>query len=137
MKVTYSAAADALSVQLLPAARTARSEALGPDITADFDDRGRLIALEVLQASHHYPAAALAALAAPVDWLTLAQAAKESGLSTSTLRVQLNAGRLAGKKQGRDWLVARHELWSYLESRDVRGRPAAKRKARRRPTATA
>lgn len=132
MRITYSAEADALSVDLVPDGTSAETRRLTPDVAVDLDEDGRLIAVEVLRASQHYPRAELEQLAAPVEWLSLAEAAKESGLSPTTLRVQLNAGRLEGRKRGRDWVVARHVLWTYLENRAPSGRPPAKRKARRR-----
>lgn len=57
--------------------------------------------------------------------LTLGEAAAESGLAASTLRVQLNAGRLKGEKRGRDWFVDSTSLLNYLKSRSSRGRPPA------------
>jgi hypothetical protein len=49
------------------------------------------------------------------DLLTLEEAARESGLSPSTLRVQLNHGRLKGEKRGRDWFVDAAALFTYLD----------------------
>lgn len=135
MRIHYSPEADALSVELVGEARGARTIRHGPDIRLDFDGRGCLVALEVLNASRHYPAAALRALAAPVDYLTLAQAAKEGGLSPATLRVQIHHGRLPAVKRGRDWVVARHELWNYLENRAPSGRPPARPRRRQAPAA--
>jgi hypothetical protein len=73
----------------------------------------------------------LGALATTDEWLTLAEAGREAGLSPETLKKQLHAGRLAGAKRGRDWQVTRHALWNYLEQRDTRGRPPASAKGRR------
>ena len=56
------------------------------------------------------------------DALTLAEAAEETGLSPSTLRVQIRNGRLKATKVGRDWLVTRPALRAYLENRSPQGR---------------
>ncbi|MGE0355119.1 MAG: DUF2283 domain-containing protein [Gemmatimonadales bacterium] len=124
MRFTYSPTADALAVELAPEAKTASSRTLGEGIQADFDAGGRLITLEILNASQHYPAPALEALGSPPEYLTLTAAAKECGLAPATLRKQVHNGRIPATKQGRDWLIARHDLLAYLESRDPRGRPA-------------
>ena len=122
MQIRYDRQADALSVDLAPGAKSAKTTALALGVNIDFDVRGRLIGVEVLRASDHYAKEELAKLGAPVDELTLIEAAKESGISSATLRVQVNRGRLKGRKQGRDWLISRAALWTYLENRDPRGR---------------
>lgn len=66
-----------------------------------------------------------------MTYLSLTEAADESGLSAGTLRVLLNSGRLKGSKRGRDWSVTRAELDTYLDSRAPAGRPAFTYKARR------
>jgi uncharacterized protein YuzE len=137
MQMTYSPTADAVAIELAPEATSARTQHMGPDIIADFDARGRLVSLEILNASDHYPAAALQQLSAPVEYLTLAEAAKESGLAPATLRLQASRQRLAAVKRGRDWLIPRHALWNYLENREPSGRPPASTRARRIRRATA
>lgn len=96
------------------------------DLTPD----GRLTAVEVLDASSRYPVESLRTLESPADWMTLVDAAEESGLAPDTLRRQALSGRLAARKHGRDWLVSRAALWSYLETRAPSGRPPASRKGR-------
>jgi len=57
--------------------------------------------------------------------LTLTQAAARLGLSPSTLRNQVRAGRLAARKVGRDWTVTEREVARYAaESQGKAGRPA-------------
>ena len=121
----YDATADALAIELTEDARSAKTVRVSPTVALDFDKKGRLITVEVLQASTHVDPAALAQLPSAADQLTLLDAERESGVKASTLRVQLNAGRLKGVKRGRDWYVDATDLMNYLESRSPRGRPAA------------
>lgn len=132
IRVTYDPEADALAVELRRAIGRPTTKELSPDHHADFDTRGRLVALEILRASRHYGQAALEHLPSPVEWLTLAEASRESGLAADTLRVQINKGRLRAVKRGRDWLVAVHELWNYLESRAPQGRRSPRERVRAR-----
>lgn len=132
VRVLYDPEADALAIDLVnnPKSRI-KTRRLNPDLRLDIDETGRLVGIEVLNASHHYPRKRLEQLPTGVEWLTLAEAAEESGLSTSTLRIQINKGRLPGTKRGRDWLVAGHELWNYLESRAPQGRRSASERGAR------
>lgn len=132
MRATYDADADALSVTLLANATRVRTVTVAPGILAHFDRERRLIEFEILGASEHYSRAVLERIESPAEYLTLVEAAKESGLDTSTLRRQLLKGRLTGEKRGPDWLVTRAALETYLDNREPRGRPAKSRKARRR-----
>lgn len=124
MRFTYDTEADALAVELVPDAKSARTVELGAGAYADYDRRGRLIALEVLMASTVYPAKELKKLQSPVDYLTLAEASEEAGLAHDTLRKQIHNERIPGVKRGRDWYIARHDLLNYLETKDPRGRPS-------------
>ena len=45
--------------------------------------------------------------------LTLAQAAVRLGLSPSTLRGQVQKGRLKGRLVGKTWTVSEHEVERY------------------------
>lgn len=139
-RMRYDATVDALGIELTEGAKSAKTVRAGQGINLDYDKKGRLIAIEILDASFHMSKADLAALPTGAELLMLAEASRESGLSPSTLRVQLNAGRLKGIKRGRDWHVDATELWNYLESRAPQGRrsprevrpPAPKPPTRRR-----
>jgi len=124
-RFTYDLEADVLGIWLAPDDGTAVTRELTADVHADVDASGRLVAIEVLDASRYYARAALEGLASPAQYLTLAEAAAESGLAAATLRSQISKGRLAAVKRGRDWLVSTAALFTYLDSRDARGRPAA------------
>ena len=124
MAFTYDRQADALSIELVPDAMSARMVRIAPDCNADLDSRGRLVSIEILQASAHYPKAELERLAPTSDELTLLEAAAESELAVTTLKNQIRAGKLRGVKRGRDWFVERAELLNYLENRRPSGRRA-------------
>jgi uncharacterized protein YuzE len=132
IEIRYDREADALSVELRPGARSARTVRVSDGVHVDFDGKGRLITLELLDASQHVDRKALNAIPSAGQWLTLAEAERESGLRATTLRVLLNRGRLAGERRGRDWFVSATELWNYLESREARGRFAVNPRGRRR-----
>jgi len=52
VRIEYDSARDLLYVWLsIPGARSARTETLAPGVHADFDGQGKLIGLEVLDAS--------------------------------------------------------------------------------------
>ena len=130
-KITYDAEADVLGIWFPGASSDARTRELAPGVHVDMTPDGRLTALEVLEASARYPLEGLRTLDSPADWMTLVEAAGESGLTAATLRRQVLNGRLAARKRGRDWLVSRAVLWTYLENRAPSGRPPASRKGRR------
>lgn len=131
VRVRYDVTVDALAIELTAGARIARTIQVMPGVNVDVDARGHIVSIEVLDASMHASRSDLAALPSARDYLTLAEAAAESGLAPATLRAQVNRGRLAAIKRGRDWLVDATALLNYMESRDARGRrgPAAKRKS--------
>ena len=134
IEMHYDREADALAIKLRPGTKSARTVRVDDDpagMRVDFDAHGRIIQVELLDASSHVERAALEALPAP--GLTLAAAEKAYGLTASTLRVFLNAGKLRGRKVGRDWLVDPRSIEEYMAGRSARGRPATSRKARRTP----
>jgi excisionase family DNA binding protein len=131
IKLNYSADVDAMVIGLVPDGRSVRSQRLAPDTIVDYDASGRLISIEILNMKHHYPETDVTDLGPPIITLTIAEASKESGLARDTLVKQIKNGRLKGIKKGRDWNVALHDLWNYLETRRPAGRPAKRRKARR------
>jgi YD repeat-containing protein len=134
MRITYDPSADALAVSLIDRGKVVKTVRQADDVQLDYDAAGHLVAIEVLAASAHFERVTLARFDSPATWLTLTQAAEEAGLSPATLRVQLNNGRIRGEKRGRDWFIAQHELWTYLESRAPQGRPAVANTPARRGT---
>lgn len=139
MTFTYDRAADALSIELLPDATSARMVQIAPDCNADLDKRGRLVSIEILQASAYYSKAQLERLERTSDELTLREAAEESDLAATTLKNQIRAGKLPGVKRGRDWFIERAALWNYLANRSPAGRPsnASRKRPGERRTRTA
>lgn len=125
VRMRYDQAADALAIELTDAPDSARTVKVSETVRLDFDTKGRLVMVEILDASFHVAPADLAQLPTGEDVLTLLEAERESGIKASTLRVQLNHGRLKGVKRGRDWYVDATDLMNYMESRSSRGRPLA------------
>jgi uncharacterized protein YuzE len=132
IRLTYDAESDVLGIWLPgPPGRTVKTIVVKPWIHVDVDASGGCAGIDILDAKHQIPLAALRKLPRPESWSTLSEAAKESGLSANTLRVLVNRGRIEARKQGRDWLVDDASLWNYLEAREARGRPPASMKGRR------
>ena len=131
MRFTYSPGADALYVELAAVERRAtRQQEIVPGVIMDFDAQDRVLGLELLGASRHVPRDQLNQAEPPGTWLTLKEAATEAAakgepISPDTLRSQAAKGKLKTEKRGRDLVVARHELWNYLENRAPAGRRAA------------
>lgn len=132
MRATYDKEADAMSIDLVPGGIRARTvKTTAPGILLHFDKAGHLIELEVIGASEYLPRTELETLSSPAEWLTLSEAAKDSGLSMQTLKVQIHNKRLPGQKRGGIWMVTRAALWTYLENRGPTGDRPASRKGRR------
>ena len=129
--ITYDAQADVLGIWFPGRDHDARTREIAPGIHVDLTRDGRVTAVEVLDASARYPLPSLRALESPVDWMTLAEAAREAGLQADTLRRQAANGRLEARKRGRDWLVSRAALWTYLDSRAPSGRAPASRRGQK------
>ena len=112
---TYDPDADALQIQFGKSSGVVRTTVVRPGVHIEFDSSGRLVGLEVLEASHVMRADALQHLDDGTEWLSLNDAAEAAKLSASTLRGQLNKGRIAGEKRNRDWVISRHVLETYLD----------------------
>jgi excisionase family DNA binding protein len=123
MKITYDGNVDALSIQFVDRPRSARTKEVGEGINFDYNSRGKLIAIEILDASRFAARDKLEQLPKASNELTLQEAAKETKgqLEAVTLRSLINKGRLKARKVGRDWKVELADLYNYLESRDARG----------------
>jgi excisionase family DNA binding protein len=57
------------------------------------------------------------------EYVTVAQAARQSGLSRRQLARLLQAGTIPGIKPGHDWLVRPAAVAQYLRERRPPGRP--------------
>lgn len=135
IRLTYDPSVDALMIELVPGATSAKTVRITDSVRADLDREGRVIGFEILEAALQLGREAVEHLPTGSELLTLEEAAAESGRAAGTLRVQLNAGRLKGVKRGRDWYVDATDLLNYVENLSPRGRrpaesPAAKKKAR-------
>ena len=54
MRMTYSPEVDALAIWLAPGAQTIGAREIAPGTFADFDKDGRLLGIEILDASLYY-----------------------------------------------------------------------------------
>lgn len=137
MHISYNADADRLEITLVRGVVPSDS-VLAPrgGVRLNFDAT-RLLSVEIATAGERYPATNLAELE-PSDLLTLAAAARRARLSPATLRNQIRNGKLVAIKRGRDWVVSRAALKTYMEDRAPRGwHPSGPRRraARRRSSA--
>ncbi len=143
IRMRYDVTVDALAIEFQPGSRVSRTITSEPGIQIDLDADGKIVTMELLDASTRVSRQQLETLPGMSEYLTLTEAAEESGLAPATLRVQINRGRLAAVKRGRDWLVDATALFNYLESRDSRGRrsgpysTAGRKQATRKHTGTA
>ena len=126
IRVTYDVEADVLSVELGRPREALGATEVTPGHYVHLDSAGRLVAIEVLDASEHYGPKVLDGLPTPARWLTMSEASRKSGLAPTTLRTQIQAGRLRAVKRARDWVVAEHELWNYIDNRAPQGRRSVK-----------
>jgi uncharacterized protein YuzE len=119
-RLTYDIHADALAIELPSSRRKFQryTRELAPGVYGDFDRSGKyLVGIEVLWASQHYRRGALERLPTGVEYITLEEAAAEERMKPAVLRKSIKAGALPAVQRGRTWLVARHELWNWLEAR--------------------
>lgn len=131
VEMKYSREVDALAIVMRAGGRSERTVQVTPGLRIDFDARDRVVQIELLDASVHIPREALDQLPASSVKFTLAEAYAETGITPSTLRVQLNNGRIRGEKAGRDWLIDAASLEEYVASRSPRGRQTSSAKGRR------
>jgi excisionase family DNA binding protein len=121
MRIEYDADVDALAISFTKRPRSARTTTVAKGINLDFDAKGKLVVIEILNASRFASTDSLGKLDSAREELTLAEASKESGLEADTLRSLIHKKRLRATKDGRDWKVSLADLYTYLESRDTRG----------------
>jgi excisionase family DNA binding protein len=122
MRIEYDDQVDALAITFTKRPRSANTTTVAKGINLDFDAKGKLVVIEILDASRFATADSLKKLDSAREELTLAEASKECGLEADTLRSLIHKKRLPATKDGRDWKVSLADLYTYLESRDTRGR---------------
>ena len=101
MRITYDAGADAAYVYLTELVEEPETRTVTNDIYMDFDEQGRLVGIEVLDASKHLDLSYLTPLLERLD---------ETGLLWHKLRRQLVKRKRAGvpletgKQHVRNWI---------------------------------
>ena len=120
MRITYDREADILAI-LLADEEVEETKNLAPGVEADYDSKGRILAVEFLNASKKYDLDGIK-LEDPNPYYSLAAAGAMFGLSPTTLRHQVGRGVLRGTKFGRNWVVHRDDLEDYMEKRSRRAK---------------
>ncbi|MBM3934657.1 MAG: DUF2283 domain-containing protein [SAR202 cluster bacterium] len=125
MNITYDKAADVLLIQL-EQRDAATTRDIAPGVFVDYDEHGKVLAIEFLNAGKKYELDA-SSIEQPDPYIPLARAAEISGLSAGTLRHQIHRGLLQGKKIGRNWAVHFDELSRYASETSRRSKAIAGR----------
>ena len=123
MRITYDREADVLSI-LLADAEVEETRNIAPGVEVDYDSGGRVLGMEFLSAGRKYDLGGTE-LEQPDPYHPLAAAAAMFGLSPTTLRHQIARGVLKGVKFGRNWMVHRDDLDSYIKERSRKARSSA------------
>jgi uncharacterized protein YuzE len=128
MDWSYDPQVDALTITLISARKSAHTEELRPGMLCDLDRAGHPIAIEILDASTHFPRSSLEHLPLPQIMMPLSEASRSVGLDAATLRQQIRNRRLRATKHHREWWVKPSALKEYLDSRAPQGRRSARNK---------
>lgn len=132
MRWSYDPEVDALTITLIPGRQSARTEELRPGLLWDFDRAGHPVAIEILDASNHFPRESLSHLPLPQVMVPLSEASRSVGLDPATLRQQIRNRRLRAIKRHREWWVKPSALKEYLDSRAPQGRRSSRDRSRKR-----
>ena len=123
MRITYDREADVLAI-LLADEEVEETKNLAPGVEADYDSKGRILAVEFLNASKKYDLTG-SDLEDPDPYYSLAAAGAMFDLSPTTLRHQIGRGVLRGTKFGRNWVVHRDDLEDYMGKRSRKAKLSA------------
>ena len=118
VRATYDQHSDALTI-VLADAEVEETKNIAPGVELDYDSTGRVVAIEVLNASSKYDVRHVAP-EAPDPYLSLAEAGELVGISPTTLRHQIARGVLPGTKIGRNWAVHHRDLVKYAMERSTK-----------------
>lgn len=123
MRIQYDQEVDILTIDLVDdLSDSPGATELAPGLYADITADGRLLSLEILNASAKYPREVLLKHPANYDEpISLAGAAVVAGCTVKALQLAIQRGRLAGKKIGRNWTTTDRALADYLNSRKHEG----------------
>ena len=120
MRTTYDEEADVLAI-LLADAEVEETRNIAPGVEVDYDAKGRILAIEFLDASKKYDLLG-ADLEPPDPFYSLAAAGAIYGLSPTTLRHQIQRGVLPGTKLAGNWVVHRDDLEHYIRTRSAKAK---------------
>lgn len=122
MRITYDERVDILVVSLGDLRESPGAEEVAPGVYLDIADDGRVLGLEILDASKKYPREVLSQHPAHHDEpIALAEAARTLGVTPQALQKAIVRGRLEGKKVGKTWTTTIAALTRYTNSRAHEG----------------
>jgi uncharacterized protein YuzE len=122
MEICYDREVDALAIEVVVNGRSAQTEEVFEGINLDFNAKGKLVAIEILDASRFGEEERPPAVPpSPATNFTLAGRRRRASCQLVHLR-SLFRNRLRGKKVGRDWKVELADLYNYLERERTPGK---------------
>lgn len=123
MRIQYDEEVDVLTIDLVDdLSQSPGATELAPGLYVDFSEDGRLLSVEILNASTKYPQQVLKAHPASYDDpISLMDASCAAGCTPKALQRAIQRGRLKGQKIGRNWTTTISSLYEYLDSRKHEG----------------
>jgi len=131
LKIEYEPEVDILTVYFHPPATPLKSSNERDGTVLNYGTDGKLVSIEIMDASGRYPHSQLAALSVD-ELIDLKEAARLASIAPVTLRTQAEKGRLWALRLGGQWVTSRDRLQQYLETRS-RKRPTHRTKDLLRP----
>lgn len=129
MRIQYDAEVDILTIDLVDdLSESPGARELAPGLYVDVTAEGKLLSVEILDASKKYSLAELSKYPANYeDPISITQAASVANCSTEAIKKAIMRGRLRGKKIGRNWTTTIGALTEYLNSRKHEGPGSAEK----------
>lgn len=117
MRMYYEPKGDILVIELGDVSESPGAQKLAPGVYVDVTEGGKVLAMEINNASRVYPRATLEALGGkPPRPITIDEAAEFLGVSDRAVRAAISRGRLEAEKVGRDWVTTAAALKAYMAS---------------------
>ncbi len=118
MHIRYDEEVDILVVSLAPLTEGRGASEIAPGVWMDMTDDGKLLGLEIMDASKLYPKETLAKHPARYDMpIALTEAAHLLSVTPQALQKAIVRGRLQGEKVGNTWTTTIEAVRAYADSR--------------------